>query len=382
MANEPPQKTAVDTKADEKSSAVAYEVTITSDKKSSDSSGPAGSPAAGGSDSSGANVVVFKQTKSDGVQRLEVHDHVDMVTMLILEVGGSENQPDWNFKIGDPIECKLGKGGKVIFKGEITSLEPSYQVAGITSMTIRAMDHMHRLGRGRKTRYWRQRLDSQIVNEVGAECDLEVDVDATAHIRGYILQRNESNIAFLKRIAARNNHILRVEDDKLIFKKPTFEGAAKNVKMGDNLQSLRFSYNSMDMVQKVVVRGWNPTTKSEVEGSASSADLVPIGGGELGIDLAARFGDAIAYVTDIPVQSAFAANQLAKAELDRLSRQFCRGSAKIQGDDVVRAGTMVNFEGLNQGQNGKYFVIATRHVISTRTGYTTELTFCSNTMGT
>ena len=379
MGNQPPNGNVVDTKADEKSSAVAYEVTITSDKSSEQSGAGSG---AGASGESGANVTVFKQTVSDGVQRLEVHDHVDMVTMLILEVGGSENQPSWGFKIGDPIECKLGKGGSVIFKGEITSLEPSYQVSGITSMTIRAMDHMHRLGRGRKTRYWRHRLDSQVVSEVGGECDLEVEADATAHLRGYILQRNESNIAFLKRIAARNNHILRVEDNKLIFKKPTFEGAAKTVKMGENLQSLRFSYNSMDMVQKVVVRGWNPKTKKEVEGAATSGDLVPIGGGELGLDLAARFGDSVAYVTDIPVQSALAAHQLAKAELDRLSRQFCRGSAKIQGDDTVRAGTMVNFEGLNEGQNGKYFVIATRHVISTRTGYTTELTFCSNTMGT
>ena len=367
MAKDALKGNVVDTKSDEKSSAAAYEVTITGSGESGDA---------------GGNITVFEQTRNDGVQRLEVHEHVDMVTMLILEVGGAENQPNWNFKIGDPIECKLGKGGRVVFTGEITALEPSYQVAGITSMTIRAMDHMHRLGRGRKTRYWRHRLDSQVVSEVGGESDLEVDVDATAHLRGYILQRNESNIAFLKRLAARNNHILRVEDNKLIFKKPTFEGVAKTVTMGDNLQSLRFSYNSMDMVQKVVVRGWNPKTKSEVEGAATASDLIPIGEGELGLELASRFGESVAYVTDIPVQSSMAAHQLAKAELDRLSRQFCRGSAKIKGDDQVRAGSMVDFRGLTEGQNGKYFVIATRHVISTRTGYTTELTFCSNTMGT
>ena len=150
--------------------------------------------------------------------------------------------------------------------------------------------------------------------------------------------------------------------------------------MGENLRSLKFSFNSMDMVQKVVVRGWDPKTKSEVVGTATPGDLVPIGGGEIGTDIAACFGESIAYLTDIPVTNQIAATGIAKAELDRLARQFCRGSAAVQGDEKVRAGTMVEFAGLPEGQNGKYFVLATRHIISSRTGYTTELTFCSNTM--
>jgi phage protein D len=324
----------------------------------------------------------FIQTKRDGVQRLEIHDHVDMVTMLVIQLGGAEAQPEWNFNIGDPVECKLGKGEEPIFKGEVTAIEPAYEVSGITSITIRAFDHMHRLGRGRRTRFWTARLDSQVVEEVGAECSLSVEADGTSQIRGYILQRNESNVAFLKRLAARNNYILRVEKDALTFKKPTFEGMTKEVKMGESLRSVRFAFNSVDQVQKVVVRGWNPAMKMEVEGSAVPEDLVKIGGGEYGATLSGLFGESVAYVTDIPVNEQAQATELAKAELDRLARQFCRGTAQIQGDDQVRAGSMVEFSGLPEGQNGKYFVIATRHVISVRSGYTTELTFCSNTMGT
>lgn len=324
----------------------------------------------------------YVQNAQDGMQRVEVHDHVDMVTMLVCELGGTETQPEWGFKIGDPVEVKLGKGTAPIFKGEVTALEPGYQSTGGTTVTVRALDHMHRLGRGRKTRFWELRSDSQVVQEVGGECGLSVDVDTTLTIRGYILQRNESNVAFLKRLAARNNRILRVDGDMVIFKKPTFEGQGASVKMGESLRSVRFAYNSVDQVQKVVVRGWNPAKKIEIQGDATTADLVPIGGGEMGADIAACFGESVAYVTDIPVASQIQAKTLATVELDRLARQFCRGSASIQGDDTVRAGTMVEFSGLNEGQNGKYFIIATRHIVSARTGYTTELTFCSNTMGT
>ena len=46
--------------------------------------------------------------------------------------------------------------------------------------------------------------DSDVVSEVGAESQLGVEVDATTETHKYILQRNESNLGFLKRLAAPN----------------------------------------------------------------------------------------------------------------------------------------------------------------------------------
>ena len=54
-----------------------------------------------------------------------------------------------------------------------------------------------------------------MASEVGAECGLSVSVDETEEMMLYILQRNESNIAFLKRLAALNN-LVRVVDGVLI----------------------------------------------------------------------------------------------------------------------------------------------------------------------
>jgi phage protein D len=103
---------------------------------------------------------------------------------------------------------------------------------------------------------------------------------------------------------------------------------------------------------------------------------------DLGAELAGKFGDSTAYVTDVPVSTQAQADAVAKAEMERIARQFCKGSCTVQGDDTIRAGSVVEFEGLPQGQNGKYYIIASRHVINQKSGYTTELTFCSNTTGT
>jgi uncharacterized protein len=323
----------------------------------------------------------FKQTENDGLQSLVIEDHIDMVDALTLRVGGAEGQPTWSFTIGDTVEAKLGAGSINLFEGEITSIDPGFQVEGISSMTVRALDKVHRLGRGRKTRFWKDVKDSDVASEVGAECGLPVDVDATEDTLPYILQRNETNVAFLKRLAARNNFILRVEQGKLLFKKASFEGNAEKFTMGENLKSARFSFNTADMVQKVVVRGWDIMTKKEIVGEATTGDITKIGGGELGADVASKFGDSTAYVTDVPVTEQGLATSIAKAEMERLARQFCHGSAIVSGTDKVYAGAMVEFAGLSGNLNGKYFVIATRHVVSNRSGYTTELTFCSNSYG-
>lgn len=323
----------------------------------------------------------FTQAKNDALERLILEDHVDMVNMLTVRVGGAEGEPVWNFKIGDEVECVLGKTSDPIFKGEVVAIEPSYQIQGSSSISIRALDKTHRLGRGRKTRFWEEMKDSDVASEVGAECGLSVDADPTEDQKPYILQRNESNIAFLKRLAARNNFLCRVVGDKLEFKKASFGASPGKVSMGGNLRSLRMAYNSMDQVQKVVVRGWDVAAKKEIVGQASASDVASIGGGDIGANVAGSFGESTAYVTDVPVSSQAMANEIAKSEMERLARQFCRGSATVNGDSSLRAGGVAEFSGLPSGQNGSVYIMATRHIVSARSGYTTEITFCSNTLG-
>ncbi|MDP6931318.1 MAG: contractile injection system protein, VgrG/Pvc8 family [Myxococcota bacterium] len=325
----------------------------------------------------------FEQPENDGLEMLVVEDHVDMVDLFTMRVGGAEGQPTWGFSVGDTVEAKVGQGTSTIFRGEVTALEPAFQVDGGAKMVIRSLDHMHRLGRGRKTRFWEDMKDSDVVSEVGAECGLSVSADATDETLPYILQRNESNVAFLKRLAARNNFLLRVEGESLVFKKVSFEGSSVDIGMGDKLRSLRFTLNSVDQVQQVIVRGWDITKKEAIVGKATCDEITSIGGGKIGASVVtSAFSESTAYVTDVPVSSQGLANLIAKSEIERLCRQFCRGTCVIKGNDLVRAGTMVSFSGLPTDYNGSFYVVSSRHIVSQRTGYSTEFKFCSNTYGT
>lgn len=325
----------------------------------------------------------FTQPENDGVEQIVVEDHVDMVEMLTMRLQGAEATPDFDIEIGMAIEVKAGAGGRQLFKGEVTALEPSWSVDGMVTMTVRGLDNAHRLARGRMTRYFNQKKDSDVATSVGKECKLDVSADPTTETHDYILQRNESNLAFLKRLAARNNFQLTVDEGKLYFKKAAFSTAPVKITMGTDLRSLRMNFNSQDQATKVVVRGWDIRTKKEIVGTATHSDVEKIGGGEIGASLSnSKFGEQIAYITDVPIGSQAMANEVAKAEMNRLARQFARGSCVVDGNDLLFAGAVAEFSGLQKPHNGKYYVISTRHVISPQAGYTTEFTFCGNTLGT
>lgn len=335
----------------------------------------------------------FKQPTKDGLESLILEDHVDMVASMTVRVGGSEHQPKWNFEIGQAVEAKLGAGAVLLFKGEVVSMEPSWTVEGLVTQSLRCYDNTHRLGRGRKTRWFEKKKDSDVATTVGQECGLEVQVDPTEETHEYTLQRNESNYTFLKRLAARNNFQLAVDEGKLIFKKATTSSSPTKINAGAQsstgsgapqpaVRSLKLSFNTMEQVTEVITRGWDIREKKEIVGRATTGDIETIGSGQAGAQLASsKFGNHTAYITDVPLTTQSQANILAKAEMNRLARQFGRGSCTVDGNDALRAGSVVEFEGLNGPYNGSYYIISSRHIISPTSGYLTEITFCSNTLG-
>ena len=332
----------------------------------------------------GYNVTVgsttFKQQQPNGMLQLVVEDHVDMSSVCQITVSTAEAQPTGSYGIGDKVSVKL-TSEESIFDGEVVSIRHSFQAQGTSSIVLEAIDHIHRLGRGRKTRFWNDMTDSDVVKEVAAEAQLEVDAEGTTETHSYILQRNESNVAFLKRLAARNDFQLRVEPGKILFKTAETGGQTTQIAAGAGLISMSVNYNSAELVQEVVVRGWDIKTKKEIVGKATAADVAAIGQGGKGGEHASVFGEATAYITDIPISSQSAADQVAKAEMERIARRFCKGKCSIIGDDSVRAGTVIEFSNIGSSLGGKFYVISTRHMIAPSSGYRTEVSFCSNSDG-
>ena len=325
----------------------------------------------------------YSQNSTGGVASVVVEEHVDMIGMLVMRVSASE---DWTYKIGDDVTLKVEK--EEVFSGTLTGLEPSFSVETGPALTLRAMDPLYKLTRGRKTRQFDKMSDSDAVKKVLSDAGLSASVDTTSPKHEYILQRNESDMAFVRRLAARNNFMLRMEKGKACFKKAQYSGNGMEIEIAQDsnkptIQSLEMKYSAADQVQEFVVHGWDYNKKEQIVGKATSSNVDKIGDGELGLKICGSMGKATAYVTDVPVTNHSLAEVMAKSELNRLSRQFLRGTARLRGGIGVdvRAGAMITFKGLPAKYNGRFFVVSTRRSWSTG-GTFLDVQFCSNCAGT
>lgn len=318
----------------------------------------------------------FTQEKPEGLDMFIVEDHVDMLGLaqvtLNLECAAWDS-----FHIGDVVEAGLGGDDKPLFNGFITGFRHVRQ-KGKETLTVLAMDPLCKMAASRKTRTFEGKSDSEIVRKIIDGAGLTAGtVDDTAGAGDWVTQRNESDLEFAKRLAARNGYLLRAREGKIDFVKTQF-GGGSTIEIEENtLETLDYSFSVARLPPKITTYGWDYVAKQMVEGSASS--ITPIGSGKSAIDEANRIWQGDSFISDVRVSSQDGATSIAKGELERLARNFLRGRAVVDGNGKIRAGAQVSFKGSRPGFNPEAYVVSSRHVVESKRASSTEFFFCSNT---
>ncbi len=275
----------------------------------------------------------------------------------------------------------------VVFKGEITALEPEFGDGGQAWLTVRGYDKGHRLHRGKKTRTFLKMTDGDVVKKIAGEVGLSPDVDTTPITYPYILQNNQTNMEFLQERARRIGYWFFVDGVKgnLCFKKASApdSGSGPELTWGENLYSFAPRLSVVHQADKVKVFGWDRKTKAVI-----TADIAPTapsnqaGQSGTGGDAAktAFGGSAEAIVVSEPVLSVDDATAMAEALGQQISRNYLWAEGKCQGNPKVQAGAVVTVV-LKSGDQqktlgkfgGKYLVTSATHVYD-GTQYATEFT--------
>lgn len=320
----------------------------------------------------------LSQEKSKGLEYLFVEDHADMIGVCHATFA-LKGEMEWStFKVGDDFQVKVGGSDYIVFKGVITELRHSW-TNGHEGLTLVALDPLCKLASSRRTKTWNDMTDSSIAEEVITNAGCEVGtVDATQGTNKYVLQRNESDLYFIKRLAARNGYVVTCTEGKIDFKKTQFSEQAVEVS-GSQLISIDYGMSTMNVPQEVTVIGWDYVTKQRVEGTATSGDVEAIGALQNSVSAAGQIWADPSYISDVQVSSQEGAKQMAISELNRLARNFLRGRAVIQGNGQVHHGVKVKFSGHRKGFNVEGYVVSARHVMDPN-GFHTELHFCANTV--
>lgn len=288
-----------------------------------------------------------------------------------LEIGKRVTIGFSNSLTQDPHHSKLKRND--VIDGEITALDVNFTSRSESHLIIRGYDFSHRLHRGRFNRSFQNMTDSEIVEKVAKEVGLIASCDPTGAAREYVFQKNQTNMEFLRELAARHAFELFVQDGELLFHKPKSQHQLE-LKWLQDINQFTVRVTSAQQVSSVEVRSWDYGNKRSIVETAKSENTVTQTDHKKGSQTANKFSIPTPKMTvvDRPVFSADEAKRIAQSLCDELGGEFVYADAKADGNGnpELRPGRVVKLTDLGK-YSGEYYITETRHTYHERV-YSTD----------
>jgi uncharacterized protein involved in type VI secretion and phage assembly len=354
---------------------------------------------AGGGGASGGLPSIKRQIEVAGKALKEsIDEHLERVTVidrlampdtfeLVFRDPGHEVLKEAGLEIGAKVKVTTtspnDESPKALISGEVTSIEADYDPSGSRAV-VRGYDLSHRLSAGRKTRTFQNVKLSDVAEQIAGDAGLQPDVDDSGSTVDHLIQPNLSDLEFLYQLARSAGFDCRVDDDKLLFKKPTPSSEApakgdlestkaKQLVWSKNLLDFRARMSAVAQVSEVKVRGWDVSAKEAIIGQAdavvthSKISMSPA-------DLAGKVGGETLVVVDHPVDDQGAADDLAGAVAEQVGSAAFEATAVVVGSPELKAGVAVSIANVDKALEGEWVISTARHEFGDGP-YRTELEF-------
>jgi uncharacterized protein involved in type VI secretion and phage assembly len=304
------------------------------------------------------------------VERIEVRTFTglpDMATIRMADPEGVEAGTP-KFKIGDTIEVRFGEATKMtpepVFRGEIVASEYEFTVSSAI-ISFRAYDASHRLQRNRRTAIFQKMTTSDIVRKVAGQLGLQIgQIAPTSTVHTFMQQSMETDMDFLRRIAALDNCEFGVQDGKAqLVDRRNGSGATPKFAWRENAKSFKPRMTAAQQHDSVTVRSYDPKTKQTFAATVKQPTAVA-GPAKQARDDGKAFGSAELLIADRIVGSQAEANALAQSTLDSLAGGSFEADGVMEGDPRVKAGGKIRVEGFGKQFEGEYLVTSATHVYS------------------
>jgi uncharacterized protein len=292
---------------------------------------------------------------------------------------------------GKAIEILIGYGAdksEVLFKGEISYIEPNFDFDGTSYLELAGYDKSHRLTRGSVSKTWGDGFaatekadvvakqvigDSGYAKGTGADSLSAGSGEASPVKVPYLALYNTNLFQFSRQLGFDVNAEDRDQEKTISFakiepgKRAALKVCRERSEGADSVvtRRARFHLSTVRQYKKVVVRGWDPKEKKAIIGvseeSTHQFDGTP-SHSATGKALYGSGGQGKEHVVvDQPVQSKDEAEAMAKALFDKFSMDFVTGEIEIVGDPRVEPGETVDLAGFGKRFSGTYLISGCTH---------------------
>ncbi len=270
-----------------------------------------------------------------------------------------------HFIPGRKVEIQLGyrSQNEPVFKGIVVKHSIKIRKNG-SLLIVECRDEAVKMTSGAKNRYFTDKKDSDIMEEIIGSYQLQNEVEATTPDLKEVVQYDATDWDFLLCRAEANGQVVMVEDGKVVVNQPvTGEEPVVAVRYGATLLELDAEIDARWQSKGIKASSWNATDQELIEvearepsttnnGNLSPADLAEVIGGDAHeISHGGKLSE--------PELQAWADGRLLKERLAKV-----RGRAKFQGFAGVLPGKIIEVTGIGERFEGKMYVSGVRHTVA------------------
>jgi Rhs element Vgr protein len=270
------------------------------------------------------------------------------------------------FVPGAEIEISAGYHGneEIVFKGIVIRHALRVYKTRPSVLRIECRDSAIKMTVGRKSKYFYEVKDSEIIEEIAGEAGLTTSVEATEATHAQMVQFYSTDWDFILTRTEANGKLLLTQDGELIVHAPDGSGdPVLTLAYGGNILDFEAYSDVRDQYSAVQSYAWDSANQEMIEIDAVEPSAVSPGN-LVSSDLASVIGDEPlklkhgGQIKDDELQA------WADAEWQRRSYSKVRGRVRIQGVAAVKPGDVIELKGMGERFNGKAIVTGLHHEIN------------------
>ena len=296
--------------------------------------------------------------------KVDVDLHVDLFGQCVLTFNDQklELTNGERFKPGAPVKVEFGFAANLatVFEGEVVALEPQFRRDHPISLRVVCQEKLHRLALASMTRSVNNADEGEMVTKVAQEHGLSAEGPSGS--KSSILQANTSDATFLRRLAQKQGHHLRLVGKTLILGEPP-KGEVIAIGPADGLRKLKLKIKAGAQVSEVAIHGYDPSAKRAFVGKANGEGEVGEGSKKLG------GGAQIVFAgSEYPPVDIATAETMAKGRMRKLSEAHVTAQIDLVGRPGLLPGASLALDKIGHFVDGTYRVESAHHQFS-RHGY-------------
>lgn len=269
------------------------------------------------------------------------------------------------FEPAKKIEIKAGWSSdeETIFKGIV--VKQSIKVKDQNSvLMVECRDESVRMTIAPKSKYFKEKKDSEIFEELIGPYRLESQVEATTLKHREVVQYNSTDWDFMLCRADVNGRFCIADDGRIAVRKPELNAAPElTVQYGSTVLDLEAEIDARHQYPKVKASAWDPTAQELIDTIEAAEPALPSSGNLSADQLSKASSPEPVNMIHSGKIGASELQQWADACLQKRRLAKIRGRVKVEGFARIKPGKMLQINGVGARFEGKVLATGVRHQI-------------------